>query len=49
MRDHFEVGRYDAAGRLGELTVPRAGVTVDPRRDDDARRTPRFGPQRRTA
>jgi len=29
MRDHFEVGRYDAAGRLGELTVPRAGVTVE--------------------
>ncbi|MBV0900448.1 tRNA guanosine(15) transglycosylase TgtA [Haloarcula salina] len=25
---HFEVRRYDAAGRLGELTVPRAGVTV---------------------
>ncbi|PSP86555.1 tRNA guanosine(15) transglycosylase TgtA [Halobacteriales archaeon QH_8_68_33] len=29
MRDVFEAGRYDAAGRLGELEVPRAGVTVD--------------------
>ncbi len=29
MRDVFEVGRYDAAGRLGELEVPRAGVTVE--------------------
>jgi len=25
---NFEVREYDAAGRLGELTVPRAGVTV---------------------
>jgi 7-cyano-7-deazaguanine tRNA-ribosyltransferase len=25
---NFEVRSYDAAGRLGELTVPRAGVTV---------------------
>ena len=25
---NFEVRQYDAAGRLGELTVPRAGVTV---------------------
>jgi 7-cyano-7-deazaguanine tRNA-ribosyltransferase len=25
---NFEVRDYDAAGRLGELTVPRAGVTV---------------------
>jgi 7-cyano-7-deazaguanine tRNA-ribosyltransferase len=25
----FEVRRYDAAGRLGELEVPRAGVTVE--------------------
>ena len=25
---HFEVREYDAAGRLGELEVPRAGVTV---------------------
>jgi len=25
---NFEVRKYDAAGRLGELTVPRAGVTV---------------------
>jgi len=29
MRDVFEVSRYDAAGRLGELEVPRAGVTVE--------------------
>ncbi|MEF8853302.1 MAG: tRNA guanosine(15) transglycosylase TgtA [Haloarculaceae archaeon] len=29
MRDVFEAGRYDAAGRLGELEVPRAGVTVE--------------------
>jgi 7-cyano-7-deazaguanine tRNA-ribosyltransferase len=29
MRDVFEVRRYDAAGRLGELEVPRAGVTVE--------------------
>ena len=29
MRDVFEAGRYDAAGRLGELEVPRADVTVD--------------------
>ncbi|WP_226010859.1 tRNA guanosine(15) transglycosylase TgtA [Halomicrobium salinisoli] len=28
MRDTFEVRRYDAAGRLGELEVPRADVTV---------------------
>jgi 7-cyano-7-deazaguanine tRNA-ribosyltransferase len=26
---HFEVRTYDAAGRVGELTVPRAGVTVE--------------------
>ncbi|MFB6222322.1 MAG: tRNA guanosine(15) transglycosylase TgtA [Haloarcula sp.] len=26
---NFEVRQYDAAGRLGELTVPRAGVTVE--------------------
>ncbi|SFR90416.1 archaeosine tRNA-ribosyltransferase [Halomicrobium zhouii] len=26
---HFEVRHYDAAGRLGELTVPRRGVTVE--------------------
>ncbi|MFC7076962.1 tRNA guanosine(15) transglycosylase TgtA [Haloarcula halophila] len=26
---NFEVRTYDAAGRLGELTVPRAGVTVE--------------------
>src|SRR6056297_2073444 len=25
---NFEAREYDAAGRLGELTVPRAGVTV---------------------
>jgi 7-cyano-7-deazaguanine tRNA-ribosyltransferase len=29
MRDVFEVRGYDAAGRLGELAVPRAGVTVE--------------------
>ena len=29
MADVFEVDRYDAAGRLGELEVPRAGVTVE--------------------
>jgi 7-cyano-7-deazaguanine tRNA-ribosyltransferase len=29
MRDVFEAGRYDAAGRLGELEVPRADVTVE--------------------
>ncbi len=29
MRDVFEVRRYDGAGRLGELEVPRAGVTVE--------------------
>ncbi|MFW5956173.1 MAG: tRNA guanosine(15) transglycosylase TgtA [Halorhabdus sp.] len=29
MREHFELQRYDAGGRLGELTVPRAGVTVE--------------------
>jgi 7-cyano-7-deazaguanine tRNA-ribosyltransferase len=29
MRESFEVRRQDGAGRLGELTVPRAGVTVD--------------------
>jgi 7-cyano-7-deazaguanine tRNA-ribosyltransferase len=29
MRDVFEVDRYDGAGRLGELTVPRADVTVE--------------------
>ena len=26
---HFEVRQYDAAGRLGTLEVPRAGVTVE--------------------
>jgi len=26
---HFEVRTYDAAGRVGELEVPRAGVTVE--------------------
>jgi len=26
---HFEVRAYDAAGRVGELTVPQADVTVD--------------------
>jgi 7-cyano-7-deazaguanine tRNA-ribosyltransferase len=29
MRDVFEVRTYDGAGRRGELTVPRAGVTVE--------------------
>jgi len=29
MRDTFEVRAHDGAGRLGELTVPRAGVTVE--------------------
>ncbi|WP_435183164.1 tRNA guanosine(15) transglycosylase TgtA [Halobellus sp. EA9] len=29
MRDHFEVRRGDAAGRIGRLSVPRAGVTVE--------------------
>jgi 7-cyano-7-deazaguanine tRNA-ribosyltransferase len=29
MRDHFELRAVDAAGRIGELTVPRAGVTVE--------------------
>jgi 7-cyano-7-deazaguanine tRNA-ribosyltransferase len=29
MRDHFELRAGDAAGRVGDLTVPRAGVTVE--------------------
>ena len=29
MRECFEVRHWDAAGRLGELTVPRRGVTVE--------------------
>jgi 7-cyano-7-deazaguanine tRNA-ribosyltransferase len=29
MRDTFEVRDADAAGRIGELSVPRAGVTVE--------------------
>ncbi|WP_435364887.1 tRNA guanosine(15) transglycosylase TgtA [Haloarchaeobius sp. DYHT-AS-18] len=29
MRDHFELRDADAGGRIGELTVPRAGVTVE--------------------
>jgi 7-cyano-7-deazaguanine tRNA-ribosyltransferase len=29
MREHFEIDRYDGAGRLGSLEVPRAGVTVE--------------------
>ena len=29
MRDHFELRAYDAGGRLGELTVPRADITVE--------------------
>jgi 7-cyano-7-deazaguanine tRNA-ribosyltransferase len=28
MREIFEVGRYDGAGRLGEIEVPRADTTV---------------------
>ena len=29
MRDHFEIRDHDAAGRIGRLAVPRAGVTVE--------------------
>ncbi|NHN59938.1 MULTISPECIES: tRNA guanosine(15) transglycosylase TgtA [Halorussus] len=29
MRDHFEVRDHDGLGRIGELSVPRAGVTVE--------------------
>jgi 7-cyano-7-deazaguanine tRNA-ribosyltransferase len=29
MREHFELRDADAGGRIGELTVPRAGVTVE--------------------
>jgi 7-cyano-7-deazaguanine tRNA-ribosyltransferase len=29
MREHFELRDVDAGGRIGELTVPRAGVTVE--------------------
>jgi 7-cyano-7-deazaguanine tRNA-ribosyltransferase len=29
MRDHFELRHVDAAGRIGELSIPRAGVTVE--------------------
>ncbi len=29
MREHFELRTADSAGRIGELTVPRAGVTVE--------------------
>ncbi|ELZ33647.1 7-cyano-7-deazaguanine tRNA-ribosyltransferase [Halogeometricum pallidum JCM 14848] len=29
MRDHFEIRDGDVAGRIGELDVPRAGVTVE--------------------
>lgn len=29
MSGHFETRAFDAAGRIGELTVPRAGVTVE--------------------
>jgi len=29
MRDTFEVRAFDAGGRIGELRVPRAGVTVE--------------------
>jgi 7-cyano-7-deazaguanine tRNA-ribosyltransferase len=29
MRDRFEARHWDALGRIGELTVPRAGVTVE--------------------
>ncbi|MFC6726045.1 tRNA-guanine transglycosylase, partial [Halobium palmae] len=29
MRDHFELRDADAMGRIGSLSVPRAGVTVE--------------------
>ena len=29
MRDHFELRDGDVAGRIGELSIPRAGVTVE--------------------
>ncbi len=29
MRDHFEIRDQDGLGRIGELSVPRAGVTVE--------------------
>lgn len=29
MRDHFEIRDQDALGRIGELTIPRAGATVE--------------------
>ncbi|MES3517389.1 MAG: tRNA guanosine(15) transglycosylase TgtA [Natronomonas sp.] len=29
MRDAFEIGHADGAGRTGELTIPRAGVTIE--------------------
>ena len=29
MRDAFEIDTTDAAGRIGELEIPRAGVTVE--------------------
>ncbi|MFC5279091.1 tRNA guanosine(15) transglycosylase TgtA [Halorubrum rubrum] len=29
MRDHFEIRDHDAAGRIGRLEVPSAGVTVE--------------------
>ncbi len=29
MRDHFEIRDHAAAGRIGQLEVPRAGVTVE--------------------
>lgn len=29
MSDIFETRVFDAAGRIGELTVPRAGVTIE--------------------
>lgn len=29
MRDIFETRAFDAAGRIGELTVPRADVTIE--------------------
>ena len=29
MRDHFELRDGDAAGRIGELSIPRTGVTVE--------------------
>ncbi|MFB6170001.1 MAG: tRNA-guanine transglycosylase, partial [Haloarculaceae archaeon] len=55
MRELFEIREFDAAGRLGELEVPRAGVTVETPallpvinphlRTVDPARLPEFGAQ----